>query len=99
MAEDQEHGYHPGRSEYIQIGIILTVLTGIEVALYFAEPPRALTISFLLALTAMKFLLVAFWFMHLRFDHPLFRRLFAMGGALAILVYSVVVVLFAFGPV
>jgi len=51
----------------------------------------------LLALTGLKFVLVAFWFMHLRFDTPLFRRLFFTGGILAALIYGVVGATFYFG--
>ncbi len=96
MAES-EHSYHPGRREYIQIGVILTVLTAIEVGLFYADPPPAVAIPVLLALTALKFILVVFWFMHLRFDTPLFRRLFFTGGILATIIYGIVAATFYFG--
>ena len=91
MAES-EHGWHPGVSEYVMIGVILAVLTAIEVALSFAPIQRQVTIPALLFLTALKFLLVVAWFMHLRFDHRLFRRVFIVGLALALSVFGVVVV-------
>jgi len=37
---------------------------------------------------------VVLWFMHLRFDSPIFRRLFATGLALALSVYLIVLVIF-----
>jgi cytochrome c oxidase subunit 4 len=98
MAERDDETYHPGTSEYIQIGIILAVLTAIEVALYFFDIDQRLTTPALLALTAMKFLLVVFWFMHLRFDTPLFRRLFFMGVGLALAVFAIVAATFYLGP-
>jgi cytochrome c oxidase subunit 4 len=98
MADNEEHTYHPGRSEYIQIGIILTVLTGIEVVLFFVEPPQAVAIPALVLLTIVKFFLVALWFMHLRFDNRLFRWLFGVGGILAIAIYSIVIANFLTGP-
>jgi cytochrome c oxidase subunit IV len=96
---DTEHSNHPGVAEYVQIGIILAVLTAIEVGLFFVDAPRGLTVSALLFLTAVKFFLVVAWFMHLRFDNRLFRRLMLVGLALAGAVYSVVGALFFFGPV
>ncbi|HVL98559.1 MAG TPA: cytochrome C oxidase subunit IV family protein [Egibacteraceae bacterium] len=90
MAES-EHGWHPGVTEYVQIGVILAVLTAIEVALYFAPVIRQVTVPALLFLTALKFVLVVAWFMHLRFDHRLFRRVFLVGLALATTVFGIVI--------
>lgn len=87
---DNEHGTHPGVGEYVEIGAILAGLTAVEVALFFADIPRGVTVPSLLFLTALKFVLVIFWFMHLRFDHRLFRRLLYVGIALAAIVFSVV---------
>lgn len=90
MAES-EHGWHPGVSEYVMIGVILAVLTAIEVALYFAPVLRSVTIPALLFLTALKFVLVVAWFMHLRFDATFFRRVFMVGMALAAAVFGIMV--------
>ena len=98
MAEHDEDAYHPGTGEYIQIGIILAVLTAIEVVLYFLGIDQRISTPALLALTAMKFLLVVFWFMHLRFDTPLFRRLFFTGTGLAVAVFVAVGSIFYYGP-
>ena len=95
---EQDEQYHPGTSEYIQIGIILAVLTAIEVSLYFLDIAQQLEIPALLALTAIKFVLVGFWFMHLRFDSPLFRRVFFVGVVLAFVIFSIVGATFQFGP-
>lgn len=90
MAESEQH-WHPGPTEYVQIGIILAVLTALEVALYFAPVIREVAIPALLFLTFLKFVLVVAWFMHLRFDHNLFRRVFMVGMALAATVFAIVV--------
>jgi cytochrome c oxidase subunit IV len=90
---DQEHQYHPGVKEYVEIGVILAVVTAIEVALFFAPIPREITIPALLLLTAIKFVLVAMWFMHLRFDHRLLSRVFVTGMVLAAVIFAVVVVI------
>ena len=87
-----EHN-HPGVKEYVEIGVILAVLTAIEVGLYYADIPRQVTIPALLGLTAAKFVLVVLWFMHLRFDSRWFRRLFWAGVLLASVLFFVAVVL------
>jgi cytochrome c oxidase subunit 4 len=99
VAERDEQTFHPGVGEYIQIGVILAVLTAIEVSLFFLDIPVVISTPVLLALTALKFLLVVFWFMHLRFDTPLFRRLFFAGLVLAFAVFAIVGATFYFGPV
>jgi cytochrome c oxidase subunit IV len=96
---DNEHGNHPSVGQYVEIGIILAVLTAIEVALYFADIPREVTIPALLFLTAMKFLLVILWFMHLRFDHRIFRRLFIGGLALAAVLFAILVLIQFTSPI
>jgi cytochrome c oxidase subunit 4 len=96
MAEQSEthdaHDHHPGVGQYVEIGAILAMLTAIEVALFYAKLATAIVIPTLLFLTAMKFVLVILWFMHLRFDHRVFRRLFFTGIALAAFVFSIVLV-------
>lgn len=90
MAEPQ-HDWHPGVTEYVMIGVILAALTAIEVALYFAPIVRTVTVPALIFLTGLKFVLVVAWFMHLRFDHAFFVRVFAVGLALAAAVFGIVI--------
>jgi cytochrome c oxidase subunit 4 len=89
---DKEGPPHPGVAQYIEIGVILAILTGIEVSMYTFRDAlgRAITTPTLLVLTAIKFMLVVLWFMHLRFDHKMFRRVFFFGVALATIVFGVV---------
>lgn len=88
-----EHA-HPSPAKYVAIAMFLAVVTGIEIALYYVELADNLMIGLLLALSALKFVLVVGFFMHLRFDNPLLRRVFAAGMVLALAVYAVV--LFSF---
>lgn len=89
-----EPSLHPGPREYVKVAVVLAAATGIEVGLYYLSLPHALFAALLLSFAALKFTLVALWFMHLRFDSPIFRRLFATGMALAATVYIVVLVIF-----
>jgi cytochrome c oxidase subunit 4 len=87
---DQEQEHHPTVGQYVEIGVILAVVTAIEVALFYADIPRQVTIPALLFLTFIKFLLVVMWFMHLRYDHRLLTRLFVSGLAIAAVIFAVV---------
>ena len=94
-APGEEH-HHPGVKEYVEIGVILAVLTAIEVALYYADVPRQVAVPALLTLTAAKFVLVVLWFMHLRFDSRWFRRLFWTGVIAASVLFFFTTILLTF---
>jgi cytochrome c oxidase subunit 4 len=88
-AEREHIEKHPGPMEYIQIGAVLAVITAIEVAIYYVGLSEAALILMLLVFSAAKFTLVVLWFMHLKFDHPLFSTMFVMGIVLAISIFIV----------
>jgi len=85
------HSAHPLPSEYVVIGLILAMLTAIEVALYYIDLSHNLLVVVLIGLSAAKFAFVVLWFMHLKFDSPLLSRLFATGFFGAIVLFTVVV--------
>jgi cytochrome c oxidase subunit 4 len=86
--DTHEHA-HPGPGEYIKIALILAVVTAIEVAAYYVKGLSDGVLSAaLLIMMVIKFALVGLWFMHLRFDSKLFRRLFIVGIVLALGVYT-----------
>lgn len=87
--EDQEH-QHPTVGQYVEIGVLLAVVTAGEVALFFADIPRQITVPSLLFLTVVKFLLVVMWFMHLRFDRRLLSGVFVAGIAIAGVIFTAV---------
>ena len=73
---------------------MLAVVTGIEVAVYYISAVKDALVPILLNLSVVKFSLVVLWFMHLRFDSRIFRRLFVAGLTLAVFVYIVVLTTF-----
>ena len=89
-------GSHPSAKEYVRIGLILAVLTGLEVTASYLDVSGAILIPTLYVLSIIKFLLVVMWFMHLRFDSRLFRRLFVTGMAFALIVFFIVLATFFF---
>lgn len=82
---------HPRAMEYVQIGVVLAVVTAIEVGLYYIDISHDLLVVLLIVLSALKFSLVVLWFMHLRFDNRLFSQLFVGGFLLALTVFIVAV--------
>lgn len=87
MADMEQH--HPTPVDYIKVAIVLAVVTSAEVAVYYISSLRTLLVPLLLVMSAVKFFLVAMWFMHLKFDSKMFRRLFVLGIALAVVVYGI----------
>ncbi|KKL27801.1 hypothetical protein LCGC14_2381500, partial [marine sediment metagenome] len=89
-AEHVGKGAHPGPLEYIKIGLILAVITAVEVGIYYIEAIEDVLVPILIVLSALKFGLVVLWFMHLRFDNQLFSWLL-VGGLVLISMLLVVV--------
>jgi cytochrome c oxidase subunit 4 len=87
------HHEHPSAKEYIRIGVILAVLTALEVATYYVDVGGAL-VPTLIGLAVVKFALVVMWFMHLKFDAPTYARFFLMGLAGAATLYLIVLISF-----
>jgi cytochrome c oxidase subunit 4 len=87
--EAAAHG-HPSEAEYIKIALVLAAITLAEVLVYYVEALKGLLVPILVVFSSVKFALVVLWFMHLRFDSRLFRRLFVTGLILAFFCYIVV---------
>ncbi len=90
---DTHEGNHLSDWEYIKIGILLAVLTAIEVALFYF-PPGAAEVPALLILMVVKFGVVAAYFMHLKGDNPVLTQVFVGGLVLAVVVYMAVFLAF-----
>jgi cytochrome c oxidase subunit 4 len=84
-----EH-HHPSPAKYVGIAILLALITALEVGLYYIDMPEALLVIFLMILAFLKFTMVCAFFMHLKFDSPMLRRVFITGIVLAGVVYTVV---------
>ncbi len=78
------HGEHPPTTirQYVIIGLILAVITVVELLVSY-YPPGSLEIPLLIGLSAVKFIIVAALFMHLKFEHKFMTRVFVFGLALA----------------
>ena len=80
---------HPSPKEYIRIGLILGVLTGLEVAASYTGVSGSILIPTLFVLAIVKFALVVLWFMHLKFDDRRFARFFVLGLSGAAILYLI----------
>ena len=85
---------HPGAKEYLAIATVLTVLTAVEVAVFYIPSMKPVLVPTLLTLSAVKFSLVAMFYMHLKFDHRLFSWLFVVPMIIAALVILALLKLF-----
>ena len=89
--EETVHGAghaHPSDWEYVKVAIFLAIVTAAEVVMFYVEDDiGSLTAPILLVMMVVKFAVVALWFMHLRQDSLIFRRLFVGGLLLAVAVY------------
>lgn len=96
-AHSLEHA-HPGAKTYVIVGVILAIITIAEVFFYTQESVRAFLVPLLLVLSAAKFAMVVGFYMHLRFDHPLFLGVFGFGLAVAGSVITALMFLFGQYP-
>jgi cytochrome c oxidase subunit IV len=103
-AEEHEHG-HPTPGTYTKVGLVLFILTALEVALYeitFGEHAGALGdlhlvfVPALLTLSFAKFALVAMFYMHLKQDSRLFAGVFVFPLIIAAIVVLALAALMAY---
>jgi len=91
---------------YLRIGIILFILTAAEVAVYEFGYNRAdagigailhpIVVPILLVLSAVKFALVAMFYMHLKQDSKILSGLFVFPLMIAAFIIVALMVLFAY---
>ncbi|MCU1463322.1 MAG: cytochrome oxidase subunit [Acidimicrobiales bacterium] len=81
---------HPSDAQYVAVALVLGAITAVEVGVYYITAiPKHLLTTMLIVMSAVKFSAVVLWFMHLRFDSRLFRRLFVTGLVLAFAVFLI----------
>jgi cytochrome c oxidase subunit 4 len=68
---------------FVQIAMILAVITGVEIVLIYLPLAKWFIVTTLVLLSLVKFLMVIFWFMHLKFDKAFCTILFFIGMTLA----------------
>lgn len=109
MSTDATHGQHGktashgedhgSAATYVWIGIILAVVTGIEVAIFYIEALDAIEVPILIVLSTAKVVLVVMYFMHLKMEPRFLTGVFISGVVLATFMVSALVVLYHFLPI
>lgn len=86
---------HPTWREYKWVALILGLITVVEVWVYYTPLQNSpVFVPMLLIMSAAKFAIVVMFYMHLKYDHKLFRALFT--GPLIIAMSTLVALLFLF---
>ena len=89
----ENHIDHPTPKKYVQIAIVLGILTAIEIALYYTEDiVGVFTDPIVIILAVGKFIIVVGWFMHLRFENKMVNRFFTGGMILALVLFAIVMI-------
>ena len=100
--EHADHVDHPSDLLYVKVALMLGALTALEVATYFWEdifgskPSTMALVLTLFPMMIIKFVTVIFYFMHLKYDNPLFKRVFLFGLILAVIVFLIALTAFEF---
>jgi cytochrome c oxidase subunit 4 len=90
---------HPTWKQYKWVALILTLITVVEVWVYYipAFVATKLFVPTLLIMSAIKFAIVVMFYMHLKYDARLFRALFT--GPLIIAIVTLISLMFLFGHI
>lgn len=92
-AHDSAHAAEHKHTSPRIVFAVLVVLTVIEIATAFiGSLPRSFTFPFLLSLSLVKFALVALYYMHLRYEKPLYGFIFVMPALFGLLLISILMV-------
>ena len=68
---------HPTWKQYKWVALILTVITALEVWVYYTPLQNSpLFVPLLLLMSVVKFAIVVLFYMHLKYDHKIFKALF-----------------------
>ena len=91
--------HHPSWKTYVIVGVFLTLITAVEVWVYYvpAIVESRVFVPLLLVMSAVKFVTVVLFYMHLKYDHKLFRALFT--GPFLIAAGTLFALLFVFGKI
>ena len=76
------------------MALTLSFITAVEVGIFYIEMVPALFVACFFILSATKFVMVALFYMHLRYDARLFSTLFFGGVVLAMVVVVAVLAIF-----
>ena len=92
---ESDHHEHPTWKQYKWVALWLTLITVVEVWVYYTPfKDSSLFAPALLIMSAVKFTIVVLFYMHLKYDHWIFGRIFS--GSLAIAGCTLLALMFLF---
>jgi cytochrome c oxidase subunit 4 len=86
-----------GARTYVVVGAFLLAITVMEVWVFYVPALARVLVPILLILSTLKFVLVAMFYMHLKFDHAWFSYVFI--GPLIIAIGLAIALLWLFGHI
>ena len=96
VAAHADESHHPTWKTYRWVALILTVITIFEVWIYYTPfKENRLFAPALLVMSALKFVIVVLFYMHLKYDARVFKALFS--GPLIVAISILISLLFLFG--
>lgn len=81
-----EHA-HPGPVTYAKVAGILCLITFLEFGVFYTESIQFILVPLLTIMSVVKFILVAAFYMHLKFDHKVFSYILICGAVLSFSVF------------
>lgn len=94
----ETHEGHGSVALYVLVGVILAIVTGVEVAIFYIEALDAIEAPLLILLSSAKVVLVILFFMHLKMDHRSLTWIFMSGVLLATFMVTALVILYHLLP-
>ncbi len=94
VAGKQATEKHATVKQYWVLCVVLFSITAVEFGIFKVESLRsnaAFMVPTLLTLSLVKFVIVAGWYMHLRYDHKILTRILALSALMVIGVFSIVI--------
>ena len=92
--ETESHEGHGSVALYVWVGVILAIVTGVEVAIFYIEALAGVKAPLMVILSAAKVLLVVMFFMHLKMDHRSLTWIFVTGGVIATFMIGALILLY-----
>ena len=86
---------HPTPMTYAKVASLLAIITAIEFIIFYIEALQGVVVPMFVILSAIKFVMVAMFYMHLKFDSRIFSWFFVGGMVLATSVIMALLALFA----
>ena len=88
--------HHPGATVYLLVAVVLVVLTAMEIGVFYAPFLQVWLVPLLIILAILKFILVAGFYMHLKYDGWLLTGVFVFPLMMATVLLVSLILLFAY---